>query len=150
MQAEALKLNKPLMVVGTPGRLTELSRMGRLQTHSCPILVLDEVYLMIVLSCNLSMCPTLHALRVCNVCTHSEAVITCLLFPQSMLLITMLWVSNSICPCAANRLMEAPFGPSMHLSKWGSHDFSPVTVCSDCNGFDCILPTLPDCCHNQS
>ncbi|KAA6423564.1 MAG: ATP-dependent RNA helicase [Trebouxia sp. A1-2] len=42
-QAEALKLNKPLMVVGTPGRLTELSRMGRLQTHSCPILVLDEV-----------------------------------------------------------------------------------------------------------
>ena len=43
MQAEALKLNKPLIVVGTPGRLTELSRMGRLQTHNCPILVLDEV-----------------------------------------------------------------------------------------------------------
>ena len=43
MQAEALKLNKPLIVVGTPGRLTELSRMGRLQTHNCSILVLDEV-----------------------------------------------------------------------------------------------------------
>ncbi|KAL3148049.1 hypothetical protein ABBQ38_014338 [Trebouxia sp. C0009 RCD-2024] len=42
-QAEALKLNKPLMVVGTPGRLTELSRLGRLQTHNCPMLVLDEV-----------------------------------------------------------------------------------------------------------
>lgn len=36
-------MNKPLIVVGTPGRLTELSRMGRLQTHNCPILVLDEV-----------------------------------------------------------------------------------------------------------
>lgn len=43
VQAEALKLNKPLMVVGTPGRLTELSRLGRLQTHNCPMLVLDEV-----------------------------------------------------------------------------------------------------------
>lgn len=43
LQAEALKLNKPLMVVGTPGRLTELSRMGRLQVHKCHTLVLDEV-----------------------------------------------------------------------------------------------------------
>ncbi len=68
------------MVVGTPGRLTELSRMGRLQTHSCPILVLDEVRLMTVLPCNLSVHPLLHALRVCIICTYSEATATCLLF----------------------------------------------------------------------
>ena len=43
VQAEALKINKPLMVVGTPGRLTELSRMGRLQIHHCHTLILDEV-----------------------------------------------------------------------------------------------------------
>ena len=30
-QAEALKLNKPVLVVGTPGRLAELSREGALQ-----------------------------------------------------------------------------------------------------------------------
>ncbi|KAK9813006.1 hypothetical protein WJX72_007336 [[Myrmecia] bisecta] len=42
-QADALKANKPVLVVGTPGRLAELSRAGRLQTHNCPILVLDEV-----------------------------------------------------------------------------------------------------------
>lgn len=42
-QAEALKLNRPLLSVGTPGRLAEMSRMGVLQTHSTRILVLDEV-----------------------------------------------------------------------------------------------------------
>ncbi|KAK9790326.1 hypothetical protein WJX73_007490 [Symbiochloris irregularis] len=41
-QEEAMKLNKPLMVVGTPGRLGELSRYGVLQTHNCGMLVLDE------------------------------------------------------------------------------------------------------------
>ena len=43
VQAEALKLNKPLVVVGTPGRLAELSRLGTLQSHQTTILVLDEV-----------------------------------------------------------------------------------------------------------
>lgn len=42
-QREALKMNKPIMVVGTPGRLAELSRDGSLQTHRCGILVLDEI-----------------------------------------------------------------------------------------------------------
>ncbi len=42
-QAEALKENRPVLVVGTPGRLAELSRDGRLQTHHTPALVLDEV-----------------------------------------------------------------------------------------------------------
>lgn len=42
-QRDALKLFKPLLVVGTPGRLAELSREGALQTHRCRILVLDEV-----------------------------------------------------------------------------------------------------------
>lgn len=32
-QVEALKMYKPIMVVGTPGRLAELSREGALQTH---------------------------------------------------------------------------------------------------------------------
>ena len=41
-QAEALKANRPLMVVGTPGRLAELSRSGALQTHTTGFLVLDE------------------------------------------------------------------------------------------------------------
>ncbi len=43
MQAEAIKANKPLVVVGTPGRLAELSRAGILQSHDTPMLVLDEV-----------------------------------------------------------------------------------------------------------
>lgn len=42
-QRESLKLYKPLIVVGTPGRLAELSRDGALQTHRCGILVMDEV-----------------------------------------------------------------------------------------------------------
>ena len=41
-QAEALKMNRPLLVVGTPGRLAELSRSGALQTHATGFLVLDE------------------------------------------------------------------------------------------------------------
>lgn len=41
-QAEALKMNRPLLVVGTPGRLAELSRSGALQTHTTSFLVLDE------------------------------------------------------------------------------------------------------------
>lgn len=41
-QIEALK-TKPLIGVGTPGRLAELSRKGNLLSHKCPILILDEV-----------------------------------------------------------------------------------------------------------
>lgn len=43
MQIEAIQKNKPLVIVGTPGRLAELSRSGALLSHTCPILVLDEV-----------------------------------------------------------------------------------------------------------
>lgn len=42
-QREALKLNKPMMVVGTPGRLAELSKDGTLQTHNCGLLIMDEI-----------------------------------------------------------------------------------------------------------
>ncbi|PSC75732.1 DEAD-box ATP-dependent RNA helicase mitochondrial [Micractinium conductrix] len=42
-QREALKTFKPFMVVGTPGRLAELSREGALTTHRTPLLILDEV-----------------------------------------------------------------------------------------------------------
>ncbi|KAL8543741.1 hypothetical protein ACS0TY_004347 [Phlomoides rotata] len=42
-QEEALKKNKPFIVVGTPGRIAEISASGKLQTHSCRYLVLDEV-----------------------------------------------------------------------------------------------------------
>lgn len=42
-QVDAIKENKPLMVVGTPGRLAELSRAGALLTHPVSMLVLDEV-----------------------------------------------------------------------------------------------------------
>ncbi|GBG76002.1 hypothetical protein CBR_g21243 [Chara braunii] len=41
-QEEGLKKHKPAIVVGTPGRLADLSRSGRLQTHACKMLVLDE------------------------------------------------------------------------------------------------------------
>lgn len=61
-QAEALKLNKPLLVVGTPGRLTELSRMGKLHTHSCPILVLDEVRAAFIVLLPNTICITRHGL----------------------------------------------------------------------------------------
>ncbi|OIW05351.1 hypothetical protein TanjilG_28816 [Lupinus angustifolius] len=42
-QEEALKKNKPAIVVGTPGKIAELSASGKLRTHSCRYLVLDEV-----------------------------------------------------------------------------------------------------------
>ncbi|KAG6431776.1 hypothetical protein SASPL_109859 [Salvia splendens] len=42
-QEEGLKKNKPVMVVGTPGRVAEISASGKLQTHNCQYLVLDEV-----------------------------------------------------------------------------------------------------------
>ncbi|GAQ79325.1 P-loop containing nucleoside triphosphate hydrolases superfamily protein [Klebsormidium nitens] len=41
-QGERIKENKPIFVVGTPGRIAEFSRSGRLQTHGCRYLVLDE------------------------------------------------------------------------------------------------------------
>eukprot|EP00250_Pteridium_aquilinum_P021777 c25220_g2_i1 orf=550-2379(-) len=41
-QDEALKKNKPFIVVGTPGRISEISRDGRLHTHTCRFLILDE------------------------------------------------------------------------------------------------------------
>ncbi|KAL6572297.1 hypothetical protein OROMI_013255 [Orobanche minor] len=42
-QEEALKKNKPMIVVGTPGRIAEISASGKLHTHNCRFLVLDEV-----------------------------------------------------------------------------------------------------------
>lgn len=42
-QEEALKKNKPGIVVGTPGRIAEISAAGKLHTHGCRFLVLDEI-----------------------------------------------------------------------------------------------------------
>lgn len=42
-QEDALKKNKPAIVVGTPGRIAEISAAGKLRTHGCRYLVLDEV-----------------------------------------------------------------------------------------------------------
>ncbi|CAH9084306.1 unnamed protein product [Cuscuta epithymum] len=42
-QEEALKKNKPSIVIGTPGRIAEMSASGKLHTHGCRYLVLDEV-----------------------------------------------------------------------------------------------------------
>lgn len=42
-QEEALKKNKPIIGVGTPGRIAEISAAGKLHTHGCRFLVLDEV-----------------------------------------------------------------------------------------------------------
>ncbi len=42
-QEEALKKNKPAIIVGTPGRIAEISAAGKLHTHGCRFLVLDEV-----------------------------------------------------------------------------------------------------------
>ncbi|CAB4289067.1 unnamed protein product [Prunus armeniaca] len=42
-QEEALRKNKPCIVVGTPGRISEISAAGKLHTHGCRFLVLDEV-----------------------------------------------------------------------------------------------------------
>jgi len=41
-QKEALLELRPLLVVGTPGRLAEFVRAGDLRLHGCPLLVLDE------------------------------------------------------------------------------------------------------------
>eukprot|EP00879_Flechtneria_rotunda_P015174 GHRR01015861.1.p1 GENE.GHRR01015861.1~~GHRR01015861.1.p1 ORF type:complete len:662 (+),score=244.46 GHRR01015861.1:415-2400(+) len=41
-QAEAIQEKQPLFVVGTPGRLVALIRMGVLHLHRCSILILDE------------------------------------------------------------------------------------------------------------
>ena len=41
-QEEAIRRKRPLIVVGTPGRLAELSRSGILQTHGVRVLVVDE------------------------------------------------------------------------------------------------------------
>ena len=41
-QLEALKRDRPVLVVGTPGRLAELSLLGHLRTHHVRTLVLDE------------------------------------------------------------------------------------------------------------
>ena len=41
-QEEAIRRKRPLIVVGTPGRLAELSRTGILQTHGVKTLVVDE------------------------------------------------------------------------------------------------------------
>ncbi|KAK6137431.1 hypothetical protein DH2020_028788 [Rehmannia glutinosa] len=42
-QEEALRKNKPVIVVGTPDGLAEISASGKLHTHNCRYLVLDEV-----------------------------------------------------------------------------------------------------------
>ncbi|XP_020525327.1 DEAD-box ATP-dependent RNA helicase 47B isoform X2 [Amborella trichopoda] len=42
-QEEALRKNKPIIVVGTPGRIAEISASGKLHTHGSRFLVLDEV-----------------------------------------------------------------------------------------------------------
>nr|XP_043626592.1 DEAD-box ATP-dependent RNA helicase 47, mitochondrial [Erigeron canadensis]XP_043626601.1 DEAD-box ATP-dependent RNA helicase 47, mitochondrial [Erigeron canadensis] len=42
-QEEALRKNKPGIVVGTPGRIAEISSAGKLHTHGCRFLVLDEI-----------------------------------------------------------------------------------------------------------
>lgn len=41
-QEESLRKKKPLLVIGTPGRLAELSRNGILRTHGVKCLVIDE------------------------------------------------------------------------------------------------------------
>lgn len=41
-QEEAIRRKRPLIVVGTPGRLAELSRSGILRTHGVRTLVVDE------------------------------------------------------------------------------------------------------------
>ena len=41
-QRESIRRNRPMIVVGTPGRVAELSREGVLKTHNTSILVLDE------------------------------------------------------------------------------------------------------------
>ena len=66
-------------------------------------------------------------------------------FSQPMLLYTMLWVSNSVCPCVVNQVAGSPSWP-----KCAGSDIYPVDVCSIYHGIDCILHALSDCCHSQS
>ncbi|KAF5818954.1 putative RNA helicase [Helianthus annuus] len=42
-QEEALRKNKPVIVVGTPRRIAEISVAGKLHTHGCRYIVLDEI-----------------------------------------------------------------------------------------------------------
>ena len=42
-QEKALKKNKPLIVVVTPGRIAKIGAAGKLHTHGCRYLVLDEI-----------------------------------------------------------------------------------------------------------
>ena len=42
-QLDSMKKNKPVVVIGTPGRLAEHSRLGSLRTHRTTAIVLDEV-----------------------------------------------------------------------------------------------------------
>ena len=41
-QEQGLRKNRPFIVVGTPGRIAEMSRMGVLKTHGVSTLVIDE------------------------------------------------------------------------------------------------------------
>ncbi|KAI8465848.1 MAG: P-loop containing nucleoside triphosphate hydrolase protein [Monoraphidium minutum] len=41
-QRDALLTHRPIVVVGTPGRLAEMVRSADLQLHRCPLLILDE------------------------------------------------------------------------------------------------------------
>merc|ERR1712216_769384 len=41
-QEEGLRKKRPFIVVGTPGRIAEMSRMGVLKTHGVSTLVIDE------------------------------------------------------------------------------------------------------------
>ena len=54
LQVEALKVHKPIMVVGTPGRLAELSLAGKLLMHPTGVLVLDEVSRLTMKQCGSS------------------------------------------------------------------------------------------------
>jgi hypothetical protein len=39
----AIERNRPMIVVGTPGRVSQMMRSGVLRVHRTPLLVLDEV-----------------------------------------------------------------------------------------------------------
>ena len=41
-QHEAIKRNKPALVVGTPGRILDLIDSGAIHPRYCPFLILDE------------------------------------------------------------------------------------------------------------
>lgn len=73
-QEEALKKLKPTIVVGTPGRISELSRAGRLQTHSCRMLVLDEADALLSQSFRLDMIRILEHVGRRRTISSEEAV----------------------------------------------------------------------------